>query len=182
MFHRQRCACRYRRSRADSKKAPALGRANAPSPPRRVLAEPLPARAPALRDSRASLWANLTSACLGLASKRRAFNLVRLKTKQNRKPSARRKGQVDERDQYRRSRPVDPRRRRGAGAHRRRAGGDRRRHFRSGARRRPDPRDIARGRTRIVDRRAGTRQDQARRDAWGSSLASTRCGCSSRPI
>ena len=93
-----------------------------------------------------------------------------------------RKGRVDERDQYRRSRPVDPRGRRSAGAHRRRAGRDRRGHFRSGARRRPDPRDIARGRTRIVDRRAGAGQDQARRDAWESSSASTRCACSSRPI
>jgi hypothetical protein len=32
------------------------------------------------------LWANPTFACLGLASKRRALNLVRLKTKQNTEP------------------------------------------------------------------------------------------------
>ena len=40
MFRRQRCACRYRRSRADPTGAPAPGRASPRRPPRRVPAEP----------------------------------------------------------------------------------------------------------------------------------------------
>jgi hypothetical protein len=89
MFRRLRCACRYRRSRADSKKAPASGRAIARSPPRRVLAEPLPARAPALGFSGAYVWANPTFACSGLAPLWRAFNLVRLTTQSSNRPMSR---------------------------------------------------------------------------------------------
>src|SRR6185312_12971072 len=58
MFHRQRCACRYRRSRAGSRKAQARRRASALSSLGRVPAGRLPARAPALCRSRVSLWAN----------------------------------------------------------------------------------------------------------------------------